>query len=188
MGRGNVIATARLILRPFVEEDRAAFRALVADPAVTGDEARVIPRDDADALFDFYRACWTEDGVAYAAVERRGDHAFIGIAGLALGPPDPPAPTLCEIGWAFFAPHWGQGYATEAATAWLDHGFAALGLSRIHALTWSDNPRSLRLIAALGFLPDPAFVHPDGRNPDDRRAFVLTPALWYGRAREIARA
>ena len=183
-----MIATARLILRPFVEEDRAAFRALVADPAVTGAEARVIPRDDADALFEFYQACWSEDGVAYAAVERREDGAFLGIAGLALGPADPPAPPLCEIGWAFFAAHWGRGYAAEAATAWLDHGFATLRLPRIHALTWSDNPRSLRLIETLGFLPEAPFVHPDGRSPADRRAFALTPALWYGRAAGIARA
>jgi RimJ/RimL family protein N-acetyltransferase len=184
----RVITTPRLTLRPFVEDDRAAFRALVSDPIVTGDPARIVPREDADALFDFYRACWTEDGVAYAAVERRSDGAFLGIAGLALSRAEPPDPPLCEMGWALFPAYWGQGFATEAAAAWISHGFAERRLPRIHALTWAGNARSLRLMAGLGFLPDAAFAHPDGDSPEDRRAFVLTPALWHGRADAIARA
>lgn len=182
-----MIETRRLTLRPFAEEDRAAFRALLADPRVTGDAARVVPREDADALFDFYRACWDEDGVAYAAVERRDDGAVIGMAGLALSAADPAAERLCEIGWALAPDHWGAGYAAEAATAWLTHGFDVLRLRRIHALIWSDNARSLRLMATLGFVPDLDFVHPDGAEAD-RRAFVLTPALWFGRAARIAGA
>ncbi|PZQ51378.1 MAG: GNAT family N-acetyltransferase [Rhodovulum sulfidophilum] len=176
-----MITTARLVLRAFAEADRDAFRALVADPLVAGDARRVIPREDADALFDFYRACWDEDGVAYAAIERRTDGAFLGMSGLALCRREPPEPPLCEIGWAIGPAHRGQGFATEAAAAWIDHGFEVLRLPRIHALTWADNVPSLRLIRTLGFLPDAGFAHPDGEARAERRAFALTPALWHGR-------
>jgi hypothetical protein len=36
----------------------------------------------------------------------------------------------------------GHGYATEAATAWLDHGFGPLGLPRVISITDPPNRRS----------------------------------------------
>ncbi|TPE47373.1 GNAT family N-acetyltransferase [Amaricoccus solimangrovi] len=172
------IETERLILRPFEERDRADFAALVTDPAVTGAPAPVIPREDCQALFDFYLACWREEDLAYGAIERRGDGTFLGMAGLALFDAGPAAPRLCEIGWALCPRHRGAGYAVEAARGWLDHGFRVLGLERIVALTWAGNPDSLRVIGRLGFAPDPGFVHPDGEAPADRLAFAMTAGRW----------
>ena len=180
-----MIRTARLCLRPFVEADRADFRALVTDPAVTGDAAQVIPREDCDGLFDFYLACWREEGLAYGAIERRSDARFLGMAGLAQCPRPAPEPPLWEIGWALMPAFQGHGYATEAAAGWLDHAFGRLGLASVAALTSAGNPRSLRLMARLGFVADPGFVHPDGQRPETRRAFVITPALWRAHRAEV---
>jgi hypothetical protein len=41
-------------------------------------------------------------------------------------------PDDVEVAWRLVHEHWGHGYATEAATAWLDHGFGPLGLPRGH--------------------------------------------------------
>lgn len=179
-----MITTARLILRPFAEADREAFRALVTDPSVTGDDIPVIPREDCDALFDFYLACWREEDLAYGAIERRADGAFLGIAGLALFAAEPPTAPLCEIGWALRPRFQGQGYAFEAAEGWLGHAFDTLGFDRVVAITWEGNPRSIGLMDRLGFVPDPDFVHPDGTHPPGRLAFAITPALW--RAHRVA--
>ena len=52
---------------------------------------------------------------------------------------EPPLDGCVEIGWRLAREHWGQGYATEAARAWLAHGFAALGLPEIVAFTVPAN-------------------------------------------------
>ena len=55
-----------------------------------------------------------------------------------------------EIGWRLDPAYWGQGYATEAGWAWLDHGFGALGLDRIISVTDEPNVRSLAVMRRLG--------------------------------------
>lgn len=176
------IETERLILRPFLPGDQDHFLALFADPALAGDPGAALTREDCRALFEFYLACWQEEDLAYGAIERRSDGAFLGISGLAILP----EPPLCEIGWALFPRYQGQGYAAEAARGWLDYGFGTLGLDRVVALTRSGNPRSLRVMERLAFEVDPAFVHPDGRASADRLAFEMTAARW--RALPDARA
>ena len=45
---------------------------------------------------------------------------------------------------------WGQGYATEAARAILDFGFADLGLRRIYATCRPENVGSSRVVEKIG--------------------------------------
>lgn len=165
-----MIETARLTLRGCAEADRNGFRALLADVSV-GD-GRTIPREDADALFEFHRACWAEHGFAYAAIVRRADAAFLGMAGITRASGEAP---VHEIGWGLLPAFRGQGYAAEAAAGWLDHGFGELRLPRVIATTSAGNPASLRLLTRLGFRPL-AFA---GLREGDL-AFALTPALWGG--------
>lgn len=54
-----------------------------------------------------------------------------------------------EIGWHFHPDYWGHGYAAEAASAVLAHGFAG-GLSRIVAVTAPGNVASQRVCARIG--------------------------------------
>lgn len=55
-----------------------------------------------------------------------------------------------EIGWHFARRAWGHGYATEAARAVMDYGFATCGLDRIVAVVAPDNARSLAVVHRLG--------------------------------------
>lgn len=57
-----------------------------------------------------------------------------------------------ELGYWIGRPHWGRGYATEAAAAMLDYGFETLGLRTVLAVTLEDNPGSLRVLTKLGFV------------------------------------
>ncbi len=68
-----------------------------------------------------------------------------------------------EIGWTFAQPHWGQGYATEAARAVLDYGFGTRGLAPIYSQTSDSNTASTRMMQRLGFTPRPelGYVDPD---------------------------
>lgn len=45
-----------------------------------------------------------------------------------------------ELGYRVGAPHWGRGYATEAAGEMLRYDFEELGLHRVHASHLGNNP------------------------------------------------
>jgi RimJ/RimL family protein N-acetyltransferase len=57
-------------------------------------------------------------------------------------------------GWRLARRHWGRGYATEAAAAWLEHGFSTLGLPRVISIADPPNRRSLAVMHRLGFVHD----------------------------------
>jgi RimJ/RimL family protein N-acetyltransferase len=67
-----------------------------------------------------------------------------------------------HIGWRLTGRHWGHGYATEAARTLLHHGFDALRLEEIVAVTVPANVRSQRVMQRLGMTYSPAddFDHP----------------------------
>jgi ribosomal-protein-alanine N-acetyltransferase len=67
-----------------------------------------------------------------------------------------------EVGWRLSREHWGKGYATEAASKALAHGFGALGLAEIVSFTAVTNQRSRRVMEKLGMTHDPNddFEHP----------------------------
>jgi RimJ/RimL family protein N-acetyltransferase len=55
-----------------------------------------------------------------------------------------------EIGYWLGAPFWGRGYCTEGARAVVAYGFAVLGLHRIHAMHFTRNAASGRVLEKLG--------------------------------------
>ena len=54
-----------------------------------------------------------------------------------------------EIGWHLHPDAWGHGYAAEAASAVLRHGFEA-GLEEINAVTHLTNDRSQAVCRRIG--------------------------------------
>lgn len=56
-----------------------------------------------------------------------------------------------DLGFAFAAKFWGNGYAYESAAAVLLHGKAELGLRRVVAIVSPDNRASIKLLKRLGF-------------------------------------
>jgi RimJ/RimL family protein N-acetyltransferase len=64
-----------------------------------------------------------------------------------------------EIGWSLAREVWGNGYATEAARAWLQVAFAQLGLDRVIATVLPDNVASHSVAQRLGMTREPALRH-----------------------------
>ena len=56
-----------------------------------------------------------------------------------------------ELGYWLGVPFWGQGYATEAARAVIDHAFADLGYEHLLAGARVSNPASRRVLEKCGF-------------------------------------
>jgi RimJ/RimL family protein N-acetyltransferase len=101
------------------------------------------------------------NGYGFLAVERKSDGAFIGETGLApidqLTKDALHRPADVEIGWMFGKEYWGQGYAPEAAQAWLSYAWENLcHLPEIIAFTYVGNLPSQRVMQKIGMTCDPA--------------------------------
>ena len=118
-----MIATDRLLLRGWEARDRAPFAAMNADPAVM-DFPRPLTRAESDAELDSFRRSLA--GRTGSASRRSSGSATAPSSAWSGSPGAISTLPFCpcvEIGWRLPREHWGQGYATEAAAAWLDHGF-----------------------------------------------------------------
>ena len=171
------IRTERLILRNWEERDRDLFHRINSDDRVM--EFFPFRRDRAksDAMLDELRADIDTVGFGFAAVEIAETGVCVGFAGLSPVEDFPVfRPGDVEIGWRLAHEHWGKGYATEAASAWLHHAFTKLDLKEVISYAVHDNVRSTAVMERLGMqrVAGGDFDHPivpDSR-PDLRR-FVL---------------
>jgi RimJ/RimL family protein N-acetyltransferase len=141
------LRTERLILRPFRGSDLPPYAALNAHPQVADALGGPLSREDSDDIALWANQLWGPAPFGLVAIERAADGAFLGMCGLH-HLRDRPGDT--EIGWRLDPAHWGQGYATEAGRAWLEHGFTTLGLERIISVTDEPNVRSLAVMRRLG--------------------------------------
>ena len=157
------LRTSRLVLRPWRDEDIAAFAEMSADPVVM---EYLLPLSErglsADTWVARARAHWDEHGFGQWVVELPDAANFIGVVGLGVVSYEAPFTPAVEVAWRLARSYWGHGYATEAATAALDYGFNELGLSEIVALTVPANQRSRRVMERLGMthVPEDDFDHP----------------------------
>ena len=144
-----VAATERLLIRPWHPDEVDRFydmrRRMTVARWIGG--RPLTNRRDAIALLERLGAELALDPRfgAWAVVDRRTQIP----AGTVLLKALPAGDGEVEIGWHLHPDSWGQGFATEAATAILARGFA-LGLDEIWAVTHPDNRRSIRVCQKLG--------------------------------------
>jgi RimJ/RimL family protein N-acetyltransferase len=178
---GPVVATSRLVLRPFTDVDRAPFFALNTHPLVVESLGSSPTRAESDDMIERYAAEMAREGWGLWAVGEAGDGsggsgaAFVGMVGLHRVRAElPPAPAV-EIGWRLHPDFWGHGYATEAAAAALDFGFDRAGLGEIVAFTTTLNTRSQAVMERIGMRRDEAgdFDHPSLPEGSPLRRHVL---------------
>jgi len=160
------LETERLILRAWEERDRAPLTAILADPHVRRFYPAISTPADTKRGIDKAIARTAEHGFHFWAVERRSDGMLLGLCGL--GSIDEPLRSAIpgkprvEIGWQLDKSCWGQGFAPEAASAWLDHAWNVLGLDAVVAFTARLNLPSQRVMQKLCMAHDQAddFEHP----------------------------
>jgi RimJ/RimL family protein N-acetyltransferase len=157
-----MLTTARLILRPWRDDDLAPFAAVNADPRVREFFPGVLDRAESDAAVVRIRDHFDRHGFGYWAVQAPGVADFMGFIGLAVPRFEAHFTPCVEIGWRLGFDHWGHGYATEGARAALDFGFEKLQLDEIVSYTVPANVRSRRVMERLGMTHSLAddFDHP----------------------------
>lgn len=153
------LETPRLLLRDWQDADTPVFAAMNADPRVMEFFPAPLTDEESAAFLGRLRAELASEPFGPYAVERREDGALLGYVGLHRVSFEGPLHNQIEIGWRLRFDAWGQGYASEAATACLQHA-ATLGISPVYAFTTLTNLRSQRVMQRLGMQFVEEFDHP----------------------------
>ena len=140
--------TSRLCLRDFLLADLPAIHAYASDPEVT----RFMfygPRGDADTMAYLQRMLQSQverpRRTWELAVIRRVNDRLIGACDVTLE-----SAHEGDVGYIFARDAWGQGYASEAARAMVDAGFAQLRLERVFATCAVEHGASARVLEKAG--------------------------------------
>jgi RimJ/RimL family protein N-acetyltransferase len=137
-------------------------RIIFGNPEVTWLGGRVATLDETRQCVEvnIWRSDHHETFLAYA-VTRKADGVLMGM--VVLSPyladfvrlkedPQPEYNSIeVELGYAFGTEYQGQGYATEACRAMIEHAFNTLRLRRLVNTTSDDNAPSIALMKRLGF-------------------------------------
>jgi RimJ/RimL family protein N-acetyltransferase len=167
-----MIVTERLILRTFNASDQEALYGLFSDQEVmkystTGTKtteevgAWLIARMEERA---------SDQGIEILAVISKSFDAVIGYCGL-FEFTTPDGLTEIQIGYRLIRKYWGNGFASEAASAVRDHAFSKLQLTKLVALIEPTNKRSIAAACNIGMSYQSDMLLPEYDYPD--RLYVI---------------
>ena len=140
--------TERLLLRPGWAEDAPALAGAIADEAIVRNLATApwpYRLRDAEAFLAQPRDPVLPSMLVFERTD--GEPRLVGSCGLGRRPSG-----AVEMGYWIARPHWGHGFATEAATALISIA-RTLGICRLEGSHFLDNPASGRVLEKLGFEP-----------------------------------
>ncbi|KPJ59781.1 MAG: hypothetical protein AMJ46_09825 [Latescibacteria bacterium DG_63] len=144
-----MIATERLLLRKMIKEDIGDLLLLFTDP-------KVMQSFDGNLFDNVQMERWIQRNLSHQdkygyglfSIIHKEDGILIGDCGLehieVAGKPE------VELGYDLRSDYWGQGLATEAATAVRDFAFNELALSRLISLIRPTNVASRRVAEKIG--------------------------------------
>ncbi|WP_405162871.1 GNAT family N-acetyltransferase [Nocardia sp. NBC_01499] len=145
----ELIRTERLTLRKVTSDDLPAMMDIHCDPAANiyrPDKPR--SANESRALLQAWLRDWAEHDIGYWAIEAVTTDETIGFGGLRLTARD--REEVLNLYYRFRPSSWGQGYASEMATA-------AMSLAErtrpepVEVMTTTDNTPSRRVAEKLGF-------------------------------------
>jgi RimJ/RimL family protein N-acetyltransferase len=177
-----VLDTTRLRLRGFTLADAPAVQRLAGAQEVARSTALIphpYPDGVAEQWIRTHPAAWSTHRGLSLALTLRSSGELIGAISLTFAE----AHARAELGYWIGVPHWGRGYATEAAHAVTDYGFRTLGLRRVQAHHYASNPASGRVMMKIGLRPEgvsPEMICKDGRF-EDVVFYGITSRDWPGR-------
>jgi ribosomal-protein-alanine N-acetyltransferase len=144
----QILETPRLILREFSADDVDALATVLSDPETMRFYVKPFDRHGTEEWITRNRHRYTRDGHGLWAMVLRSSGELIGDCGLTVQ--DVEGANEIEIGYHVRRDHWRQGFATEAARACRDYGFAHLGVSRLVSIIRTENLASRRVAEKNG--------------------------------------
>jgi RimJ/RimL family protein N-acetyltransferase len=142
------LRTERLVLRGWRAQDFKGWAAIFADDEVMRSLGAPGGLDEPEAWkhMAMWVGHWELRGFGHWLLEERETGELVGRAGLYY----PAGWPGLEVGWTVARPHWGKGYAPEAARAACAWAHDELGLQHIISLIEPTNTRSIRVAEKLG--------------------------------------
>ena len=143
------LSAERLILRPFVADDAPDVSRYLADAAVARNTLTIphpYPVGAAEEFIARQAPDWRAGKRAVWAITQRSDGALVGAVGLHFVL----AHLKAEVGYWIAVRAWGNGVATEAVRRAIAFGFDEVGLHRLDAQHYVENPASGRVMVKAG--------------------------------------
>ena len=175
-----VIETPRLRLRTWTDADIELWADMNADPRVMEFFVEPTPRERSREQAERMRADLQRNGYGWWIVERLDSPGFAGVVVADDIRWDTPFQPRREIGWRLPVLMWGQGFATEAASALMRYVFDELKWPEIVAMTSRLNVRSMRVMEKLGMTRD---LNGDFDNPRVPFGHRIRPHVLYRKLR-----
>jgi ribosomal-protein-alanine N-acetyltransferase len=142
------LESARLLLRPLTLADAHHFTRLFDSDWDAVRQTGRMPYPPDEVAIQRWIAGHLGVGNHAFLLIRKEDHGVLGSGGF--GGSSGRFGRVAELGYGLGRAYWGRGYATEAVGAMLDHA-RSLGLHRLEAYSFVDNPASARVLEKAGF-------------------------------------
>jgi RimJ/RimL family protein N-acetyltransferase len=146
-----ILETGRLALRELETTDLDVVAGMLADPDVMRHWPRRYTRAEAADWIARQRERYARDGHGYWLAVHRKTGRIVGQAGVMTVEVN--RRQEAALGYILRREHWGEGYATEAAAAVRDHGFATTTHDRVVALVRPVNVLSQGVARRIGMRP-----------------------------------
>jgi len=154
------LETPRLLLRSWKQSDHEPFIRMNQDPQVRKYFPGLLTREESLTHISSIGKNMHAHGYGLFAAELKATGDFIGFIGLSHPGFESYFTPCVEIGWRLAPEFWGQGLATEGASACLQEGFQRRGLEDIYSFTSIHNLPSEKVMIRIGMTRQGTFPHP----------------------------
>jgi RimJ/RimL family protein N-acetyltransferase len=160
LGVPYILRTERLGLRRWSPGDLEPFARMNQDSKVMRYFPQALTRGQTEDFIAEIERHFEQHRYGLYAVDEMPSSEFVGFVGLYTATFEAEFTPCPEIGWRLDTPHWGKGYATEAARACLRQGFREFGIDEIFSFTSAINGSSVAVMERIGLRYRKSFLHP----------------------------
>jgi ribosomal-protein-alanine N-acetyltransferase len=171
------IETDRLFMRDVMDEDVHGMFAMDSDAEVHAflGNKPIATIEEAQKAIEYIKQQYIENGIGRWAVVEKKTGNFIGWSGFKLVTDVVNGRTqYYDLGYRFIKKYWGKGYASETATASLNHGFAELNFKEIIGIADVAHTASNIILKKVGLIKQNEFIY-DGTL---HNFYSLTKEAW----------
>jgi len=149
------LESSRLLYRPFEMSDAQDLFSMDANPIVHKYlwQKPTLHIDESLQIIDYLLKQYNENGIGRYATILKETGGFIGWTGIKYinDHVENGQTNFYDYGYRLNEPFWNKGYATEATTFWLDHGFKTKKITTMNAYTHAENGASNHILEKAGF-------------------------------------